>query len=284
MKKISVLFFGGLGNQLFQLALAKTLEFKYPNVKFDYIDLTRFEDIKRKWSLSELSIKRKKINKFSYLLLNIKRIINKKFPFIVIRILFFNVINESKYKYINKQPEKCNNLVFDGYWQSEKYFLENKKYLIDQFLKPRINLINQHKASRTVALHIRIGDYVHNKVSNQNHFVCDFDWYKKAINYLYEIDNNFKFILYTDNYEYIKTNYIFDQKYQIIVPEVSDNDYINLMYMTYSDHFIISNSSYSWWASYLGESSESITIAPKYWYPNKLTSNIPIFRSNWILI
>ena len=284
MKKISVLFFGGLGNQLFQLALAKTLEFKYPNVKFDYIDLTRFEDIKRKWSLSELSIKRKKINKFSYLLLNIKRIINRKFPFIVIRILFFNVINESKYKYINKQPEKCNNLVFDGYWQSEKYFLENKKYLIDQFLKPRINLINQYKASRTVALHIRIGDYVHNKVSSQNHFVCDFNWYKKAINYLYEIDNNFKFILYTDDYEYIKTNYIFDQKYQIIVPEVSDNDYINLMYMTYSDHFIISNSSYSWWASYLGESSESITIAPKYWYPNKLTSNIPIFRSNWILI
>tara|TARA_Y100000589_G_scaffold159921_1_gene152103 strand:- start:541 stop:1395 length:855 start_codon:yes stop_codon:yes gene_type:complete len=284
MKKISVLFFGGLGNQLFQLALAKTLEFKYPNVKFDYIDLTRFEDIKRKWSLSELSIKRKKINKFSYLLLNIKRIINKKFPFIVIRILFFNVINESKYKYINKQPEKCNNLVFDGYWQSEKYFLENKKYLIDQFLKPRINLINQYKASRTVALHIRIGDYVHNKVSSQNHFVCDFNWYKKAINYLYEINNNFKFILYTDDYEYIKTNYIFDQKYQIIVPEVSDNDYINLMYMTYSDHFIISNSSYSWWASYLGESSESITIAPKYWYPNKLTSNIPIFRSNWILI
>ena len=284
MKKISVLFFGGLGNQLFQLALAKTLEFKYPNVKFDYIDLTRFEDIKRKWSLSELSIKRKKINKFSYLLLNIKRIINKKFPFIVIRILFFNVINESKYKYINKQPEKFNNFVIDGYWQSEKYFLENKKYLTDQFLKPRINLINQYKASRTVALHIRIGDYVHNKVSSQNHFVCDFNWYKKAINYLYEIDNNFKFILYTDDYEYIKTNYIFDQKYQIIVPEVSDNDYINLMYMTYSDHFIISNSSYSWWASYLGENNDSITIAPKYWLPDKLTSSMPIFRSNWILI
>ena len=284
MKKISVLFFGGLGNQLFQLALAKTLEMKYPNVKFDYIDLTGFQNIKRTWSLSELSIKRKKISKFSNLLLNIKRIINRKLPLIPIRVLFFNVINESKYKYINKQPEKCNNLVFDGYWQSEKYFLENKKYLIDQFLKPRINLINQYKASRTVALHIRIGDYVHNKVSNQNHFVCDFDWYKKAINYLYEIDNNFKFILYTDDYEYIKTNYIFDQKYQIIVPEVSDNDYINLMYMTYSDHFIISNSSYSWWASYLGESSESITIAPKYWYPNKLTSSLPVFRSNWILV
>jgi len=116
MKKISVLFFGGLGNQLFQLALAKTLEMKYPNVKFDYIDLTGFQNIKRTWSLSELSIKRKKISKFSNLLLNIKRIINRKFPLIPIRILFFNVINESKYKYVNKQHEKFNNfwsLCFD---------------------------------------------------------------------------------------------------------------------------------------------------------------------------
>ena len=60
MKKISVLFFGGLGNQLFQLALAKTLEIKYQNAKFDYIDLTKFQQIKRTWCLSQLSIERKK--------------------------------------------------------------------------------------------------------------------------------------------------------------------------------------------------------------------------------
>ena len=284
MKKISVLFFGGLGNQLFQLALAKTLEIKYPNVKFDYIDLTGFQHIKRTWSLSELSIKRKNISKFSNLLLNIKRIINRKLPLIPIRILFFNVINESKYKYIERNPKKYNYFVLDGYWQSEKYFLENKKYLINQFLKPRLNLINQYTSFKTVALHIRIGDYVHNKLSKKNHFVCDFNWYQKAINYLYKINNNYKFILYTDDYDYVKTNYIFDQKYEIIIPEVTDNDYINLMHMTYCDHFIISNSSYSWWASYLGENNESITIAPKYWLPDVLTSRMPIFRSNWVLI
>ena len=284
MEKISVLFFGGLGNQLFQLALAKTLEIRYPNTKFEYIDLTRFQRIKRTWSLNQLSIERKKISKFTYFLLNIKRIINKKLPFNFIRISLFNIINESKYKYINRNPIKYNNFVIDGYWQSERYFIENKKYLIDQFLEPRINLINQYKTLKSVALHIRIGDYVHNKFSNQNHFVCDFNWYKKAINYFYEIDNNYKFIVYTDDYEYVKNNYIFDEKYKIIFPELSDNDYINLMHMTYCDHFIISNSSYSWWASYLGEKNESITIAPKYWYPDKLTSNLPIFRSNWILI
>tara|TARA_S200000501_G_scaffold368717_1_gene406999 strand:+ start:174 stop:1028 length:855 start_codon:yes stop_codon:yes gene_type:complete len=284
MKKISVLFFGGLGNQLFQLAFAKTLEIKYPNIRLEYIDLTKFQNIKRSWCLSKLSIKGKKISKLDYFLLYVKRIINKKLPMIGIKIFFFNIINESKYKYINKNSIKYSNFIFDGYWQSEDYFFANKKYLVNQFLKPRINLINKYKSFKTVALHIRIGDYVHNKVSKKNHFVCDFNWYRKAINYLYEINNNFKFIIYTDDYEYVKTNYNFDQKYQTIIPELNNDEYINLMYMTYSDHFIISNSSYSWWASFLGEKNESTIIAPKYWYPNKLTSILPICRSNWILL
>ncbi len=50
------------------------------------------------------------------------------------------------------------------------------------------------------------------------------------------------------------------------------------------DHFIISNSSYSWWASYLGEKENSIIIAPKYWYKDKKTKEMPLFRKNWTLL
>ena len=50
------------------------------------------------------------------------------------------------------------------------------------------------------------------------------------------------------------------------------------------DHFIISNSSYSWWASYLGEKENSKIKAPKYWYKNIKTKEIPLYRKNWILL
>ena len=57
-----------------------------------------------------------------------------------------------------------------------------------------------------------------------------------------------------------------------------------MLRMSICDHFIISNSSYSWWASYVGENESSYVVAPKYWYPKKLTSKLGIYRSNWILL
>ena len=51
MKKISVIFLGGLGNQLFQLALAKNLKKKYPNCNIEILNLTENQLVKRKFYL-----------------------------------------------------------------------------------------------------------------------------------------------------------------------------------------------------------------------------------------
>ena len=62
--------------------------------------------------------------------------------------------------------------------------------------------------------------------------------------------------------------------------DYSKDAYEDLYEMATFDHFIISNSSYSWWASYLGEKENSIIIAPEYWYKDKKTKEIPLFRKN----
>ena len=60
MKKISVLFFGGLGNQLLQLALAKTLKEKLEKEILDH-----FED---KYHLSSAELKESLEMKYRYYL------------------------------------------------------------------------------------------------------------------------------------------------------------------------------------------------------------------------
>lgn len=284
IKKIKVLFFGGLGNQLFQVAFAKNLEKKYKDLRIDFIDLTSFERVKRKWALDFFGIKGKKISLVNYIFLNIKRLINQQLNKIGIKKNFLNIVNESQYKSCNITKLLESEIIFDGYWQSEQYFQDNKELIKKTFLEYRKSYKTNDEDHLTVAVHIRLGDYINNYTSRNNHYVCDFEWYKKAINYFYLLNNNFKFIIFTDDHKYLKSKFKLDKKIITYIPSKSKNCHEDLLKMSLCDHFIISNSSYSWWASYLGEKPNSKVIAPKYWYPNKLTLELDIFRKNWILL
>lgn len=284
MKKISVLFFGGLGNQLFQLALAKTLKEKWINSEVDFIDLTSYASVKREWALDYLGEKAKKINKFDYFILKVKRFINQKLIRLGISKNFFNIFNEKQYNNLNSKKLKNNSTIIDGYWQSEKFFFEIRTSIKKTYLDYRKNLKNIYEDSETVALHIRLGDFVDFNSSRKEHFVCDFNWYLKAINYLYSKNNNLKFVIFTNDHFYLKEKFIFPSYINYYISKEKNEAHIDMLYMSFCNHFIISNSSYSWWASYLGENENSIIIAPKYWYPNQLTVKLGIYRSNWILL
>ncbi len=284
MRKITVLFFGGLGNQLFQLALAKSLKKKYLDFNFELIDLTSYAKVKREWELGFLGVKGKKINKFQYSILKIKILINKKLLQYGIKKNIFNIIDESQYdqfltkKYLNRS------IIFDGYWQSEKYFRSNKNEIKSIILGKDFIKDKDIKNNDSVALHIRLGDYLDFNISKKNHLVCDFEWYLKAINFLCKKNSNFKFVIFTDDPDYVKFNFKLPSNIKFIISEKNSEPYIDLLRISNFKHFIISNSSYSWWASYLGEEENSFVVAPKYWYPKRLTSELEIYRSNWILL
>ncbi len=284
MKKITVLFFGGLGNQLFQLALAKSLKQKYIDFDLELIDLTSYAKVKREWSLDFLGLKGKKINKFEYIFLKLKILINKKLLKYGIKKNFFNIIDESQYSKFLSNKFWNGSFIFDGYWQSEKYFYKNKDEIKSFLLGEKVRNVKLSRNFEEVALHIRLGDYLNFNISKENHLVCDFAWYLKAINYLYRKNSNFKFVIFTDDPDYVRLNFKLPDKIKYFISEKGTEPHIDLLSMSLFRNFIISNSSYSWWASYLGEDKNSIVIAPKYWYPNKLTAKLEIYRSNWILL
>jgi hypothetical protein len=54
--------------------------------------------------------------------------------------------------------------------------------------------------------------------------------------------------------------------------------------MSYCNHNIIANSSFSWWSAWLNKNPEKVIIAPKLWFGNKKIINEDIVPKSWIRI
>jgi GR25 family glycosyltransferase involved in LPS biosynthesis len=64
-----------------------------------------------------------------------------------------------------------------------------------------------------------------------------------------------------------------------------EKDYDEFLMMQSCRHFIISNSTFSWWAAYLSKSTDKIVIAPSKWFGPKGPKNWQdIYLPDWIVI
>lgn len=129
---------------------------------------------------------------------------------------------------------------------------ENKKVL------ERLN------SCESVCVHIRRGDYLDPQWAMLN--VCDFDYYQKGMDELQSCHPNAKFFIFSNTHEdieWIKENYHFKQEVEYI--DLNNPDYEELRLMRACHHFVISNSTFSWWASVLAERDYKTVVVPERW-------------------
>ena len=116
-------------------------------------------------------------------------------------------------------------------------------------------------------IHIRRGDYVGNKL-----YEIDYDTYfSSAINTLIKYNKKIKLNVLSNDIEYCKSyNVLNNFSTQIDINFIEGVDEIESFYlMTQCVGGILSNSSYSWWASYINNSDNKKFIIPKKWIDNK---------------
>ena len=252
---------GGLCNQMFQIAAAHSLAISNNDITgFNFNDCYTpnqgFSAIKYKKTLF------KNINEIPDYNGFINNYIEPNFSF-------------------NKIPY-ANNLILKGYFQSEKYFKNNKKEIIDLFFINPIDvnfLIEQFNLNdnKTVTVHIRRGDYLKYP---DFHLVCDTKYYQQAIEIF---DNTYRFIFISDDIEWCKENF---NGNNYIFSDLND-EILDLTLMSLCSHNILSNSSFSWWGSYLNNNKNKIVVAPKNWFgnnPNTPKDTQDIYCDNWIKI
>ena len=293
---------GRLGNQMFQYATLRAFQQKYfPDKK---INLS-FKKVERKYKNKNVDYLKEfntdyitqKINitfkqKILILIISIKLFIYK---YIVRKNYSINRDTiEEKYKNVLLKNniiwktngytdfdisliDKNKDILFYGYFESPKYFDDIRNILIKDFKPRKIsnNMLDEITNSNSICISIRRGDFVGNK----SHFICSDDYFYKAINIMNQEVDNPKYVVFSDDIEWVKNN----MKLSNAIYENGNDslgDKINMM--SSCKHFIISNSSFSWWSQYLGQYNDKIVIAPSIW--NNLENNKDIYEKNWILI
>ena len=95
-----------------------------------------------------------------------------------------------------------------------------------------------------------------------------------------KIDNPVLFV-FSDDIKWAKENIKFEG-IQIFYEDGNDTVDEKLRMMYSCKHFIISNSTFSWWAQFLSRNQDKIVIAPSRWYKNDVHSDL--INENWIKI
>ncbi|MDB2668334.1 alpha-1,2-fucosyltransferase [Alphaproteobacteria bacterium] len=280
VKTVFILVQGGIGNQLFQVAHGISFSEQH-NRKAIFIKCPEwFGNTGREWGLGQIGINEARIPVFIKMLLKggveLLSALTKRF-----NIKVWGYYDED-YSHIEQLGRQA--LFIGGYWQSEKYFSQNVKVVRDKFSLPVADSVYRDQISRSssVAIQIRRGDYISNARAKELHLVCDLNWYYRAVEKMRVYLESPKFYIFTDDEQWAASH--FPQNEDFIIIKKSEDDLMDMGLMSLCSNFIISNSSFAWWGSFLGEKSDSITIAPSYWYQGKKTNELGIYRSNWILL
>lgn len=282
---------GNLGNQMFEYAFARKIqELTGQKICLNTYFLSKY---KPEYKLS--------LDSF---MLNENVIIenNKPLPWFVntykgiIRVLkglcpkiFFSLMKHwgiyiwMREQYIDIPIKKHKNYYIVGYWQSTKYFDQINTKICDEFT-PKYPLRDDNgelyrviKDTESICVTIRRGDYVTNEKYKKLFFLCDNDFFIEGVKKIKAEIPDATTIVFSDDVEWVKNNVPFTGK--VYYESGKDPVWEKIRLMSACKHFVISNSTFSWWVQHLSKNPNKIVYAPSRWFPDGRECDI--YEDNW---
>jgi hypothetical protein len=262
--EVSIKLQGGLGNNLFQIACAYAYSLRHNKE----LILTN-----EKFGITHNGLDTYKDN-------------------ILVEVDFTEKCNLSKFKGYNEPffhyqeiPKIEDSIYLNGYYQSEKYFLDFEKEIRELFYFPaEIRNVIKEKYKEilnknTCSIHVRRGDYLK---FPDHHPVQSVNYYMKAIRTMPE---DSLFLIFSDDINWCKQNFPnIENKFMFIE---GNKDYEDLLLMSLCKNNTICNSSFSWWGAWLNENENKIVVAPSKWFGaanSSVNNTVDLYCKNWKVI
>lgn len=292
---------GGLGNQMFQYAAGRSVALRKEDTY--KLDISGFEfqnklDTPRSYELNIFNIKAgiatpREIEKLkqrngSFL----HNVVKNRIP-LVAKYIFpdsKSYYSENIYhRFESRILTISGDAYLEGWWHSEKYFREFEEIIRKDFTfkKPLQEkygrLIKDVRKDGSVSLHVRLGDYVG---KYRGYFSeCSPGYYEKAIKAIAKKTRIRKIFIICEDISWIKNNLKIDYGYAYLPKAESKRDWQDcLRLMSFCDHQIIANSSYSWWGAWLNSNPHKVVAAPSKWFVEPKLDTKDLIPSSWIKI
>ena len=157
-----------------------------------------------------------------------------------------------------------------GFFHSWRYFeghegAVRKAFNIDMLATPRIAALEAkiRAAPNPVAVHVRRGDYLRSPAAIDYFGPLGADYYRDARRALERRTGGTSYFLFTDDPPGALP-VLADWK--DLQPVTGFTALEELRLMALCRHFIIANSTYSWWGAWLGRAADKIVVAPRTWF------------------
>ena len=267
---ITVKLQGGLGNQLFQYALGRSLMEKGNDVVFDKSFFTNnIKYTNRPFSLEAFKLSTKiKIENAPQTLNLFKKI-------------FYRLDSDRRVRFVKSFLTSPNSYM-DGYYNSENYFKDIRSQLLEELvLKEKtdayIEMENLIRSTpNSLVVHARRTDYL----TSTGFTILDENYYKRALE---NFPPDVRIFAFSDDPQWLMSA-LGSEAY--VVSGKGLTDYEELSLMTLGQNFIIANSTFSWWGAWLSQSGNKKVVAPASWFTSKLwwRANRDVVPEGWVRV
>ncbi|MCF8196399.1 MAG: alpha-1,2-fucosyltransferase [Polynucleobacter sp.] len=197
---------GGLANQMFQYAAARSLA-NHHQVDL-MLDLSWFKNIPSRNTVRSFELNRYPID--AYIANSQEELQFRRFHSLFLRGI--PRINTQwiykKEKYFQFDPDFYkfpSNSYLDGSWQSNHYFEKYSESIWNQFQPIEAPgyqdeaLLDSIGNSNSIAIHVRRGDYVTNVFARNAHGACSLDYYNNALDFIRAREEGLRYFVFSDD-------------------------------------------------------------------------------------
>lgn len=276
---------GGLGNQLFEYATARAISIRTGapiEIDLRFYDKDTLGTSKGVW-LADLPV-RATFKRYDKAVLSPHHPLRRGFEKLVIE-RFREVHVDLGLGYNERVMRLGGNAALIGFFQCYKYFERNWPSIsseidMTRFVDAAWTGARDRLCTKWCAVHIRRGDYVGVPGFEMS---SPAQYYGPAIELVRQTEPDTHFVVFSDDIAWCRAQ-PFLQGCDFYEGAPNRHPAVDLATMAQGSSNIIGNSSYSWWAAWVGQRPGKVIVAPSIWIDGLPTADLHLVPSNWRIL